>query len=375
MTRVSLVVLCAGISSRFLSNTKKVWLRTGDIPFWLYLTQKVSDCYEFDKIIVVCNKNELKYMKNFSDKMIFVEGCNTRQASMQNALSVVDSDYVIVTDAARVNTTQKLVLSLIESAFTNKEKACIAPSIKAVDTILYKNKTVDREQIQAVQTPQISKTTILKKAISLGEFTDDSSAVSSLGESVLYIDGVVENIKITHLEDMKHIKKTPPSNSIFSGNGIDIHEFEDGKPMVLGGVIIDSSFGFKAHSDGDVLIHSLIDSILGATGGGDIGEWFSDSDDKYKNADSKELLREIVEFISSVGFEIVNVDISIVAQVPRLDNYKSDIKNSIADILQIPKVFVNIKATTSEKLGFIGREEGVCVMCNANLKYYDWIKN
>jgi 2-C-methyl-D-erythritol 4-phosphate cytidylyltransferase/2-C-methyl-D-erythritol 2,4-cyclodiphosphate synthase len=142
--------------------------------------------------------------------------------------------------------------------------------------------------------------------------------------------------------------------------------------MVLGGVKIDSSFGFKAHSDGDVLIHSLIDALLGAAGAGDIGEFFPDTDNKFKNIDSTILLKQIVEFIINIGFEIVNVDITIIAQVPKINPYKKEIKKTLAKLLNLPKFKVNIKATTAEQLGFIGRAEGVAVQSSATLKFYDW---
>ena len=128
--------------------------------------------------------------------------------------------------------------------------------------------------------------------------------------------------------------------------------------MYLGGVKIEGlDYGFKAHSDGDVLIHSIIDAILGAAGAGDIGEFFPDTDEKYKGVDSKLLLNSIVTFIYNVGYEIVNIDVTIIAQQPKINPYKVQIKNTIAKLLNIEKQFVNIKATTAEKLGFIGRKE------------------
>ncbi|RLA83109.1 MAG: 2-C-methyl-D-erythritol 2,4-cyclodiphosphate synthase, partial [Epsilonproteobacteria bacterium] len=147
-----------------------------------------------------------------------------------------------------------------------------------------------------------------------------------------------------------------------------------GKQMVLGGVKIDSTFGFKAHSDGDVLIHSVIDALLGACGAGDIGEFFPDTSLEFKDIDSRILLERIVAFVVAVGYEIVNIDITIIAQKPKINPYKSDMKIVLSKILGIEKFKVNIKATTAEKLGFIGREEGVAVQSIAALKFYDWKK-
>ena len=142
--------------------------------------------------------------------------------------------------------------------------------------------------------------------------------------------------------------------------------------MFLGGIKLPTDYGFKAHSDGDVLIHSLIDALLGACGAGDIGEFFPDTSAEFKDIDSKILLKNIVEFIYNVGYEIVNVDLTIIAQIPKINPHKNEIKNSISKLLEIEKQFVNIKATTAEKMGFIGRSEGVAVQSIATLKYYNW---
>jgi 2-C-methyl-D-erythritol 4-phosphate cytidylyltransferase/2-C-methyl-D-erythritol 2,4-cyclodiphosphate synthase len=131
-------------------------------------------------------------------------------------------------------------------------------------------------------------------------------------------------------------------------------------------------FGFKAHSDGDVLIHSVIDALLGAIGAGDIGEFFPDTDEKYKGIDSKILLEHIITFLCNVGYEIVNIDLTIIAQKPKINPFKNEIKSSMAKLMHIDKQFINIKATTAEKMGFIGREEGIAVQSIATVKYYNW---
>jgi len=153
-----------------------------------------------------------------------------------------------------------------------------------------------------------------------------------------------------------------------------VHAFDDKGEMFLGGVKIESDYGFKAHSDGDVAIHALIDALLGAAGMGDIGMMFPDSDEAYKGADSKELLKVVVTKLCNFGFVIINVDITVAAEKPRLGAYKKEMRKTISTILGLEAQRVNIKATTTEKLGFIGRGEGVGVIANANLKYFDWTK-
>ena len=371
MSNITLVVLCAGSSSRFGLKAKKQWLRINSEPLWLYVTKKLQNYTLFDKIIVTSHIEELNYMENFSDNITYVTGGNTRQESMKNALEEVSTKYVMVSDVARACVPKDVITQLIN----NKDKAdCIVPYLSVSDTVVYENDTIDRDSVKLIQTPQLSNTIKLKDALNNSTvFTDDSSAIKANKGTVSYIKGSSLSKKLTFGSDLTDAPCLhAPCKDYFTGTGFDIHPFEDNKPMFLGGVNIDVPYGFKAHSDGDVLIHSLIDALLGACGAGDIGEFFPDYDEKYKNIDSKILLREIVNFINNVGYEIVNVDLTIIAQKPKINPYKKEIKNVIAELLDIQRQFVNIKATTAEKLGFVGRNEGVAVQSTATLKFYDW---
>lgn len=373
MSNVTLIVLCAGNSTRFGLQTKKQWLRIDNQPLWLFVTKRLDNLYKFNKVIITSSKDELSYMQNFSDDYEFVAGGDTRQQSMKNSLKNVDSEYVMVTDVARACIPENVITSLIDS----KEKAdCIVPTLKVSDTVIYNEETINRDNVKLIQTPQLSKTTVLKAALETEEeFTDDSSAIKANGGSIFYVEGSIKSKKLTFGDDLKELScLKAPSQNFFTGTGYDIHPFEENKKMYLGGINIDVPYGFKAHSDGDVLIHSVIDALLGACGAGDIGEFFPDTDEEFKNIDSKILLQEIVKFIYNVGYEIVNVDLTIIAQQPKINPYKNEIKKTIASLLNLEKQFVNIKATTAEKLGFIGRKEGVAVQSIATLKYYDWTK-
>ncbi len=371
MSNVTLIVLCAGNSSRFDLSAKKQWLRTENSPLWLFVTNKLKTYVNFNKIIIASHRNELNYMKNFTDEFTFVEGGKTRQDSMKNALNLVTTEHVMVTDVARACVPEEVIKNLI----TEKNNAdCIVPILTVNDTVIYENETINRDEVKLIQTPQLSRVKILKEALNTNiEFTDDSSAIKEIGGTIKYIQGSLKSKKLTFEEDISSIECiNEPSKNFFTGTGFDIHPFEENKKMWLGGVNIDVPYGFKAHSDGDVLIHSVIDALLGACGAGDIGEFFPDTDAQYKNIDSKILLEDIVKFIYNVGYEIVNVDITIIAQKPKINPHKQEIKSTIARLLNLEKQFVNIKATTAEKLGFIGRAEGVAVQSIATLKYYDW---
>jgi 2-C-methyl-D-erythritol 4-phosphate cytidylyltransferase / 2-C-methyl-D-erythritol 2,4-cyclodiphosphate synthase len=371
LSDITLVMLCAGSSSRFGLKPKKQWLRIEHTPLWLFVTRKLSSYSTFSKIIVVSSRNELNYMQNFDESLTYVAGGETRQQSMKNALEHVTTPFVMVSDVAR----SCVPSHVIENLMAQKGNAdCIVPYVNVSDTVVYENQTINRDAVKLIQTPQLSTTNTLKLALNTAiEYTDDSSAIQAMGGKVTYVLGDSASRKLTFEKDLQEVAcLKAPANSYFTGTGFDIHPFEEGKPMVLGGVCIDVPYGFKAHSDGDVLIHSIIDALLGACGAGDIGEFFPDTQEEYKNIDSTKLLNTIVEFVKNVGYEIVNVDVTIIAQQPKIAPYKMDIKNALATLLNIEKQFVNIKATTAEKLGFIGRKEGVAVQSSATLNYYNW---
>jgi len=371
LQNVTLIVLCAGNSSRFKHNTKKQWLRIENEPLWLNVTRKLSSYSNFEKVIVCSHKNELNYMKNFCDDFTFIEGGSTRQESIVNSLKEVTTSHVMISDVARACIPKSVIIELLE----NKDNAdCIVPVLNVSDTVVYEDKTINREKVKLIQTPQLSNTKILKESLNTKiEYTDDSSAIKAGNGSIKYIKGSIESKKLTFGDELDSLPSLKaPSNNFFTGTGFDIHQFEDKRDMFLGGIKLPTDYGFKAHSDGDVLIHSLIDALLGACGAGDIGEFFPDTSAEFKDIDSKILLKNIVEFIYNVGYEIVNVDLTIIAQIPKINPHKNEIKNSISKLLGIEKPFVNIKATTAEKMGFIGRSEGVAVQSIATLKYYDW---
>ncbi|MEA1914022.1 MAG: bifunctional 2-C-methyl-D-erythritol 4-phosphate cytidylyltransferase/2-C-methyl-D-erythritol 2,4-cyclodiphosphate synthase [Campylobacterota bacterium] len=370
---ISLVILCAGNSTRFGLDTKKQWLRIEHAPLWHFVMQKLRHYYGFDSVIVTAHKDEVNYMHNFIDdsNIRIVAGGNTRQESMKNALQHIDTSHVMVTDVARACISEQNILNLIKHI---DDADCIVPFMSVSDTVIFENSTIDRDEVKLIQTPQLSKTSILKNALECNtHYTDDSSAIQSAGGTIKYVVGEQCAKKLTHAKDLQDLScLNAPSPNTFTGFGYDVHQFEQNKPMLLGGVTLDVAYGFKAHSDGDVLIHSIIDALLGACGAGDIGEFFPDTDAHYKNANSAKLLTHITTFIRNIGYEIINIDVSIIAEQPKITPYKSSIKENLSTLLNLPKQFINIKASTSEKMGFIGKKEGVAVHSIATLKYYNW---
>lgn len=370
MSDLSLILLAAGSSSRFDMSVKKQWLRIGHKPLWQFVADSFSSTYSFDKIIIVSSIEDIAFMQNYSD-YTFVKGGDTRQESLKNALEATNSKYVLVSDVARACINENLINRILEQ---KDEFDSVVPYLNVTDTIVYENKTIDRDKVKRIQTPQLSLTNSLRQALRLeDEFTDESSAIVANGGTRGFVIGDNEAHKITFAHDLNKLScLDAPSNDILSGNGFDVHALNNKGRMYLGGVKIETEYGFDAHSDGDVALHSLIDALLGAAGMGDIGMLFPDNDNTYKGIDSKELLRVVVKKLYNYGFIIINVDITIAAQKPKLAEYKDQMRQVIAAILQIDKARVNVKATTTEKLGFIGRSEGVGVLANANLKYFNW---
>jgi 2-C-methyl-D-erythritol 4-phosphate cytidylyltransferase/2-C-methyl-D-erythritol 2,4-cyclodiphosphate synthase len=349
---------------------KKQWLRIEHKPLWQFVADNFSQTQRFHKIIIVASQADLPFMQNYAEYH-FVAGGATRQQSLKNALQHVDTPYVLVSDVARACISQDLLERIIAK---RSEYDVVVPYLNVTDTIVYENKTIDRDKVKRIQTPQLSKTAPLNAALQTKEeFTDESSAIVANGGSRGFVKGDEDAHKITFVEDLNKLPcLQAPSTDILSGNGFDVHAFSESDVMYLGGIKIDVDYGFKAHSDGDVAIHALIDALLGAAGMGDIGMLFPDNDASYEGIDSKKLLEDVVAKLTGYGFVIVNIDITIAAQKPRLSQYKDAMRTVLAKILQLEKARVNVKATTTEKLGFIGREEGVGVIANANLKYFNW---
>ncbi|MDP3266620.1 MAG: bifunctional 2-C-methyl-D-erythritol 4-phosphate cytidylyltransferase/2-C-methyl-D-erythritol 2,4-cyclodiphosphate synthase [Sulfuricurvum sp.] len=371
MSDLTLILLAAGNSSRFKIPVKKQWLRIGHDPLWLFVTNRIIKMFPFANVIVVAHPDEVPFMQQLCDVTI-VAGGETRQHSLRNALAHVNTPYVLVNDIARACIDPDLLTRLINA----KECAdCIVPTLSINDTIVYGDETIARESVKRVQTPQLSRTEMLRTALDTPyDYTDESSAIVAYGGTRYYVEGDIRADKITRIDDLAALECLgAPSLMSFTGNGFDVHPFEEGKQMVLGGIDIESPYGFKAHSDGDVVIHALIDALLGAACMGDIGMLFPDTDNNYKNIDSKLLLKRCVEKIHHFGFVIAHADITIIAQVPKISPYKEQMRKTLAPLMDLSPSRLNIKATTTEHLGFIGREEGVGVIATASLHYFDWI--
>lgn len=387
----TLIIMSAGESSRFCekSRIKKHWIRICGVPLWLFVANALQYRYKFQKVIITAHKNEVNYMRRFSDFEI-VSGGHSRQESLENALKCVTSKFVAVSDAARFG----LDFTVLDRLFSQDlaKVDCVIPTLNVADTIFMesenKKQYMDRNAFKLVQTPQISRLDILREALKLGEFSDESSAINAFGGRILCIQGSHKLHKLTHFEDLSVIMaslgedyrelarlsqdstylQNLNGDNAFVGFGFDVHRFCKNKQMVLCGVKIESEFGLEAHSDGDVALHALCDALLGGIGAGDIGEWFPPEDDSFKNTNSAILLKKVFDFVESVGFCLVNVDITILAEIPKITPHKNAMIEVLSEILRLPKNRINIKATTMENMSFIGRKEGICAKAVVSLR-------
>lgn len=377
-------------------NTLNSYQNTKNQDFSKQYTADKIDKINADKKIVLkqaiitASQKDIAYMKKLAENIItfnigdktfeipvkIVEGGSTRFKSLQNAMQEVSSSYVIVSDCARFDT-KSCVLKDMFSKFSDDcfNYDCIVPYLNITDTTLYYDedksfyKPIKRENLKCIQTPQITNTKrLLESFAKQQDFSDESSAICALeNPKICFVAGSKAMSKLTYHSDISMLKRLYYANShlrkndTLIGYGSDIHGFIESKPMYLCGVKIQSDVGFKAHSDGDVAIHSIIDSILGAMNYGDIGELFPDSKQEFKDIDSKILLQEAYHYCLSTGLEIANLDVTIIAQTPRISPYKTQMQETLAGLLYLPKMCVSIKASTAEGLGFIGRGEGVFV--------------
>jgi 2-C-methyl-D-erythritol 2,4-cyclodiphosphate synthase len=243
--------------------------------------------------------------------------------------------------------------------------------------------TVDRRGLWRALTPQAFAFAQLRHALREAtlagiEVTDDAQAIERMGLRPALVAGSPFNIKVTRAEDLALAERIlamtesdgsghSKGNGMRVGQGFDVHAFGDGNHVMLGGVRIAHSQGVVAHSDGDVVIHALCDALLGAMGDGDIGRHFPDSDPKYRGADSRVFLRVVAERMRAAGFHLVNADVTVLAEAPRIAAHRAAMAENLAADLGVAAQLVNVKATTTERLGFIGRGEGLAAMATVLL--------
>jgi 2-C-methyl-D-erythritol 4-phosphate cytidylyltransferase / 2-C-methyl-D-erythritol 2,4-cyclodiphosphate synthase len=334
-----------------------------------------------------------------SPKLLTAIGGAQRQDSVMSGLDFLSSraaadDWVLVHDAARPCLNSRDITALAD-ALDNQSNAgaanagaangsvsdvagavLAAPIVDTVRRVLPSGvETVDRTGLWRALTPQVFAFAPLRRALqdaarAGAAVTDEAQAMERIGIRAVLVSGSPFNIKLTRAEDLgvaAGILKMGESSHMRVGQGMDVHAFGEGDHVVLGGVRIAHSQGVVAHSDGDVVIHALCDALLGAMGDGDIGQHFPDTDARYRGADSRVFLRVVAERMKAAGLHLVNADITVLAEAPRVAAHRSAMAANLAHDLGAPVQLINIKATTTERLGFIGRKEGLAAMASVLL--------
>lgn len=300
-------------------------------------------------------------------------GGDRRQDSVRLGLAAlpVHCSGVLVHDAARPFASASLLARLCR-ALEQGSAPGVIPAVPVTDTIKMVEEnmvrhTPPRDALRAVQTPQAFRREVLLQCHARAQaeawtVTDDAALLERCGHAVAVVEGEAGNIKITVPEDLRmlEILSTPPQPC--TGFGYDVHRFGPGRPLKLGGVLIPGDWQVQAHSDGDVLLHALMDAILGCAGADDIGRHFPDSDTAFQNADSAVLLDDVLRLAHEAGLRLTHADVTVVAQKPKIAPHRKAIQANLASLLGLPLCGVNVKATTEEGLGFTGSGQGIKAM-------------
>ena len=377
MTAVAGLVMAAGHGRRLGATVPKTFLPLGGAALFLWSLRAFEAAEEISATLLVVpdgygeQARELCREAGTAKLGQVLTGGSTRPESVYRGLQALASDppeIVVIHDAARPFVPPQLIAQSIEACRQTRAAIAAVPAadtLKRVDASGLITATVDRRQLYQAQTPQTFEFDLIllahRQARQEGwEVTDDAALVERMGQPVAVVPGSPSNFKITTQADWEHAEAMiSGAAQVHVGHGYDVHALVEGRALVLGGVQIPYERGLAGHSDADVVLHALADALLGAAGLGDIGSHFSDTDPAYKDADSKRLLARVVELVRNGGRQPVNADVTIIAQEPRLAPYVDQMRRQIAAILSIPVDCLNIKATTTEGLGFVGRGEAI----------------
>lgn len=306
-----------------------------------------------------------------------VIGGDERSVSVRlglESLEDISPQYVLIHDGARPFVSQGLIARVVQAL---KHHKGVIPGIAVTDTLKRASQktidtTIDRRNIYQAQTPQgFDYSTILtahQKLQHVSNVTDDASLLEHLTIPVQIVEGEIKNRKITTLTDIEGEAMSIPDIRV--GHGVDVHAIGPGEGVVILGIFIPVNFSLIGHSDADVGLHSLTDALLGAIGDGDIGQHFSPKDDRWKGADSSLFLQEAARRVQETGGKISHVDVTILGERPKIFPHRNQMIMKVAEILGIEASRVSVKATTTEKLGFIGREEGLAAFATATVVFY-----
>ena len=363
------IILAAGKGTRFGTKIPKQFQLYKNKPLFMHSIDTAINSNLFKKIVLVLNKpNLFKKIKNVE----VIKGGKERYLSSKKALNYLRNkkvNNVFVHDAARPNFSVNLLKKLNKHL---KKNIAVVPYIKTDNSTKYKYKNkiinLNRKKVLLTQTPQsFDFNTLFKLSKKNKNFvSDEASLFLKNNKKVKFIKGEEKNLKITKKKDInKNNVKT------FYGIGFDIHRLIKNKKLYLGGINIPFHSGLKGHSDGDVILHSIIDALLGALRKKDIGFYFPSNKNKFKNIRSSKMLIPIISMLKNKNFYINNIDINLICERPKVLKYRNKILNSLSNLINIEKNMINLKGKTVEKLGLIGKEKAIACEAIVSINRYE----
>jgi 2-C-methyl-D-erythritol 4-phosphate cytidylyltransferase/2-C-methyl-D-erythritol 2,4-cyclodiphosphate synthase len=372
---VSAIIAAGGRGLRFGGSSRKQLLTVGGRPILARSVDAFMACDVISEIVVALPADLAaappSYLEQRGKPVTVVSGGDQRRASVANAFARISAlaEIVVIHDAARPLVSVDLIRRTVAAA---AETGAAIAALRAHDTVKQTNgegaitATLPRERIYLAQTPQAFRVPVLRDALRVvGEATDEAMLAERAGHTVRIVDGDARNLKITTPDDLtmaEHLTTASARAPVLRiGNGYDLHRLVPGRPLILGGVRIPFEKGLEAHSDGDVICHAVTDAVLGAAGAGDIGGHFPDSDSTWKNADSIELLRRASAIVGEAGYAIVNVDVVVIAQKPKLAPHVDAVRANLAGALGCEASQISVKGKTNEGVDSMGTGESIAV--------------
>lgn len=397
LEKAGVIIVAAGVGKRMGHAVSKQYLHVGGKPIVVHALAAFAATPAVEAIVLVVGEQDLAFAQSLVEQYgiqkvaAIVPGGSERQHSVRFGLEALEQvassppEWVLVHDAARPLVTVEVVERCLAAAMAGAGAA--VPGVRVKDTIKTVNEegiiiaTPERNRLWAVQTPQAFRVSILREAHRrareesfLG--TDDAMLVERIGVAVSISQGDEQNMKVTTPADLDWVEfwlaqremgggavrigqEREGNQMLRVGQGFDVHRFAEGRACIIGGVHIPYERGLLGHSDADVLLHAVADAVLGALALGDIGKHFPDTDPKFKDADSLQLLQHVWGLARERGYILGNLDCTIIAERPKMAPHIPAMVEHISRALEADASCVNVKATTTEKLGFPGREEGI----------------
>ena len=362
------IILAAGSSKRFHFKKPKQYYSYKNKAIFEHSLEKAINSKLFKKIVLVVDSLK-RIKKRYHKNIIIIKGGKERSDSCLKALRKIKKykpKNVFIHDAARPNFSYKLLNNILNNL---KNYKAVVPVIGSKDSIKYKIKdqifNLNRNNSLLTQTPQAFRFNDLFNLAKIEKMkiNDEATLFINQNQRIKFIPGEIDNIKITYLEDVK-IPKT------YYGIGFDIHKLVKNKILYLGGTKIPFHSGLKGHSDGDVILHAITDSILGATKKKDIGTYYPNTK-KFKNIRSPKMLKPIINNLYKSNFFINNLDINLICEKPKVSKYRNKIIKSISKLMSLDKSIINLKGKTVEKLGLIGKEKAIACEVIISITNYD----